>query len=367
MTILFLSSYSSSTANGIIQKKGYISSFIFPFLKIYKKSLLNVANIKYLNISKPVLNAYNEVNSGDIHFIIKLLKLAYIKEQNISKKKWISNQLKKIACFLEFKSNSNYIQTKNFLDKDKTSTNFNKIQKANMAYMHDVIFPRKNSINTRNYIFTIPVTQNKKFIPLNPRLDSSQDDLLKFNNKGLHMSVSYINSLVYPSRNNYFVQNPNQSTLTNYSNNLKQNFLVGKNSFPTKSGIKSQKKSNSENCSFVKNHSILGLLDSPTASEVNSIKEIYSRVKYSYVPTHTGNEIRNIYTKGFQGNVIQNDVNDGANHLGSQLERIRLGRSLTSHQGICLEKNIERHQERQIRLNGPFGYRSVSRQRNLNM
>lgn len=363
MTVLFLSSYSSNTANGRNQKKGYISSFIFPFLKIYKKSLLHFVNIKDLNTSKQVLNVYNEINSGDICFIIKTLKLAYTREQNINKKKWISNQLKRIACFIEFKSNSNYnMQTNVFLEKNKTPKNLNLFQETNIMHMHDVNFPRKNSVKTKYPNFIIHSTQNKKFPSLNSRLDPSQDDLLKFNKKGLHMSVSFVNDRVDPRRNNYLIQNHNMLMSFNNSYNLFHNLFEQKRPFSAKSNAKYSKRCHFENDTFVRNHSRLELLDVPIAPEIYlKNEEGYSpEAKNSCTPAHLGNEISNIFTENSRGNIIRNDVNCGMNRYGGQFERIKSERSLTFYQGNRFEKKFERQQQR-IRLSGPFGYRLVSR------
>ncbi|KAJ1611333.1 hypothetical protein OIY81_766 [Cryptosporidium canis] len=348
MTILFLSTYSSSTTSEINPKKGYISSFIFPFLKIYKNSFLNAANVKYLKGTKPIFNAYCELNSRDIYFIIRLLRSVFIREQNISKKKWISNQLKRIEYLSSLRKSTNiYLQTNVFLNEKKTLKSLPPLQKANLIHVQNELISKKKKTCSS---YEIPyLTHVDKAIPLTPRLHLIRDHLSMMNKNGINMIQGNIYHVVDPPQDSYSVPSVDISTALNNLCIKGENLIEDNSSFLRSVNSTAKKSSHFENCSFIKDHSTQVTAGTSTWNKMGSKKD-ETRPLYvnSYGPVQVKKEAMNVLPKSYISKAIC---------FRAKNERNKWNESPEIRQENYNEQRLDKYRPKNIRLSGPFRYR----------
>ncbi|OII71325.1 uncharacterized protein cubi_01800 [Cryptosporidium ubiquitum] len=363
MTILFLSSYSSSTISEINKKKGYISYLIFPFIKIYKKSILHIAKINGLNNSKIVLNLYD--NKKDIYFIIKLLKYIYIKEQNINRKKWITNQIKKITCFQEYTNESNSgLGTSALIDKKENLKNYIFFEKADIIPTYEMIIPRKNNIETLNFYWKLQTTKNNKLVSLNKRLGFNKHSLRKYEDKGLIESIFKMNDKKDVYQYSCFAQNSNK-WLPTYSSIILSPSFKAKNLMLTKPNIKGiQRKNYMENNKLLLiNHSSLSSSNISAITDVNPncnkgkivSPEKKCRSKFLHVRNLT-----NIFGEAPGGIMRWSNCNERKASSRIEHGKMKPGKLFFSRANLQQEKVFENDETQRIRLNGPFGYKLVN-------
>ncbi|KAJ1606748.1 hypothetical protein OJ253_2624 [Cryptosporidium canis] len=347
MTILFLSTYSSSTTSEINPKKGYISSFIFPFLKIYKNSFLNVANVKYFNGTKPIFNAYCELNNRDVYFIIRLLRSVFIREQNISKKKWISNQLKRIEYLLSLRKSTNiYLQTNVFLNEKKTLKKNPQFQKANLIHVYNELISKKKKACSS---YDIPhLTHVDKVIPLSPRLYLIRDHLSMMYKNGINMIQGNIYHIVDPPQDSYSVPSVNISTVLNNLCIKGDNLIEDNSSFLRNVNSTTKKSRRFENCSFIKDHSTQVTAGTSTWNKMGCKDETRPLYVKSYDPVQLKKEAMNVLPKSYVSKAIC---------FRAKNEWIKWNESPTIRQENDNEQRLDKYRPQNIRLSGPFRYR----------
>ncbi|KAK9172493.1 hypothetical protein CmeUKMEL1_18730 [Cryptosporidium meleagridis] len=360
MAILFLSSFSTCKLNETNQKKGNISNLIFPFLKIYKKSILNIANINDLRNSKSVLNVYCGNKNNDIYFIIKLLKCVYMKEKNINKKKWISNQLKKIMFYKEYNESSSSLESEIFNERSEISENRLLNWKFDIMPMDKVIIPKRNSISKNHLEF--PITKERKFIPFNSKLGISQFCLPKLSRNGLFKNIIKINEIKDEYRNNYCIWNSSKLSFPNNSNILAHKPLTNNLIFmkPIITGIK-EKDHIKNNKAFLINLTNSKVPFIPTISSSNPINYKLRAVssaqeKNRSVPIQI-KKTANIYVENSVGNKKCNKYNDGGIRIISGIER-ETYINYPHYNTKCQNEGIfKKFIQERVRLKGPFGYK----------
>ncbi|KAH8583886.1 uncharacterized protein ELE39_002644 [Cryptosporidium sp. chipmunk genotype I] len=356
MTVLFLSSFSSFTISEINHKKGQISYLIFPFLKVYKKSFLHIANTNDLKNTKPVLNVYSEKKNNDKHFIIKLLKYVYIKEKNINKKKWITNQLKKITCFNEYKNESNFsLKTSIFTERNGISENNLLELRANIIPMQRIIIPNRNS-TFPNYL-TIKSAQKNGFSSFDWRLGANKLCFPKLDKKMLLNST--ISDGTNDYLNNYFGRNHKKLLLSSNSNVLGRSFRKNNLIFkrPTIEGIKRDFMEN--NKAFLINLTNSRFSIIPTVTDINPI---YYKVTTPFslqkkprsTPFHTKGKTTNEFGDNSRESTEQNRCSEGRVCIRNENGRAKYPfYNITSQH----EKIFRKQVLQKVRLRGPFGYR----------
>ncbi|EAK88131.1 hypothetical protein [Cryptosporidium parvum Iowa II] len=363
MAILFLSSFSSCKSNEIDHKKGNISNLIFPFLKIYKKSFLNIVNINDLRNSKSVLNVYCENKNNDIYFIIKLLKYVYIKEKNIHKKKWISNQLKKIMFYKEYNNeSSSSLQSKIFNERSEIAENHLLNWRFDIMPMHKVIIPKRNSISRNHLAF--PITQERKFVPFNSRLGINQLYLPKLCSNGFLKDIIKINDIKNDCRNNYCVWNPGKLLLSKSSKILAQKTITNNLIFmkPIITGIKREDYIGSKKAFSINlTNSEIPIIPTIPSSNPTNYK---SRVAFSAQKKSRSIPIQikkaaNIFPEDSVGNTEWNKYSDGRNRIRSGNAK-ETNAKYPQYDINCQNEGIFGKDIRErVRLKGPLGYKRL--------
>ncbi|KAF7457238.1 hypothetical protein HWI79_2193 [Cryptosporidium felis] len=141
MVVLNLTNYSSYKASHTYQRKGYISGHVFPFLKIFKDSTINLSKNSEFNKLNKTWNIYNEFYKEDLFFIIKILKFLLYSNQKVIPKKWLINQMKMITSCLNFPN-------KLYSNLYQIDYNFS----FNGEIFEHIVLPRTNQSNAANEI-----------------------------------------------------------------------------------------------------------------------------------------------------------------------------------------------------------------------
>ncbi|KAH8741533.1 hypothetical protein FG386_003175 [Cryptosporidium ryanae] len=180
MAIINYLTHSISPVSNKNQNKGYISTSILPFIKVYKYSVINSCKADERNIFKRRIQLYSDFTYDSILLLINYFRKLSIASIKGVDKKWLLSQIRKITLFLKHIEMSNK-------------------QNVNLNYIENVFSMKNQEISNSKERHEAKIFTNY----FNTDFQKKYNSFLftsKVNNSGSNSSREIIRRYVYRSK-----------------------------------------------------------------------------------------------------------------------------------------------------------------------